>query len=274
MKGEYEMKAKFSISLIIALLFLSTLSVCINIAPVPVYASAPNWNIIGTWAYVGIYGGNPYPHTMIIDTEDLTTGAITGHGHYNPDLSYTWILTGTVSGDDISFHIVYTGSNPGYYVDATGVIASSGSSMAGTWSNNYQSGTWSATGTAAQITQIDIKPGSFPNSVNLGDQGLLPVAILGSATLDVSQIDPSTILIGGVGLASRGSAKAPKLSYSIADVNGDGYPDMMLFFSIQALVAAGVLTSTTTSLTVTGYLYPAYGGTAISGTDSVNIVPP
>jgi hypothetical protein len=121
---------------------------------------------------------------------------------------------------------------------------------------------------------IDVKPGSFPNSVNLGDQGLLPVAILGSATLDVTHIDPSTIVIGGVNLATRGSAKAPKLAYSIADVNGDGVPDMMLFFSIPTLVDAGVLTQSTPALTVTGNLLSAYDGTGFFGTDSVNIVPP
>jgi hypothetical protein len=205
------MKAKFSISLIIALLFLSTLSVCFNIAPVPVYASAPNWNITGTWALVFtlLPGGSTYPHTMTVTSFDTSTGSFSGTG----------------------------------------------------------------TGTAALITQLDLKPGSYPNSINLGDNGLLPVAILGSATFHVEQIDPSTILIGGAGvLATRG--KAQKLAYSIEDVNGDGYPDMMLFFSIPQLVTAVPLTPTTTSLTVTGYLLPAYGGTAITGTDTVNIVPP
>lgn len=61
---------------------------------------------------------------------------------------------------------------------------------------------------------IDIKPGSDPNSINLGEQGLLPVAILGSSTFDVSTIHPETIAIGGVDVAERGSPKAPKLAYS------------------------------------------------------------
>ena len=118
---------------------------------------------------------------------------------------------------------------------------------------------------------IDIKPGSFPNSINLGDQGLLPVAILGSETFDVITIDAQTIEIGGVDLASRGSPKAPKLAYSYEDVNGDANMDLVTFFEVQMLVEAGVLTETTVALTLTATLFD---GTPIIGTDSVRVVPP
>jgi len=117
---------------------------------------------------------------------------------------------------------------------------------------------------------IDIKPGSFPNSVNPDEQGLLPVAILGSDTFDVYEIVPGTIELGAVTLTTRGSAKAPKLAFSYEDVNGDGYMDMMVFFSVPELVAAGALTASTTQLTLTAELGD---GTPIVGTDSVNIVP-
>ena len=39
---------------------------------------------------------------------------------------------------------------------------------------------------------LDIKPGSCPNPVNLGSNGVIPVAILGSDTLDVNDIDLSS----------------------------------------------------------------------------------
>jgi len=118
---------------------------------------------------------------------------------------------------------------------------------------------------------IDIKPGISPNSINLNDQGLLPVAILGSSGFDVTTINPETILLGGVDVATRGSAKAPKLAYSYEDVNSDGIMDMVAFFKVQDLVAAGALTPTTTELTLTGALYD---GTPVQGTDTVRIVPP
>ena len=123
----------------------------------------------------------------------------------------------------------------------------------------------------AITVSIDVKPGSDPNSINLGDQGLLPVAILGEADFDVSNINASTIELEGVDMTTRGSAKAPKLAYSFEDVNGDGYTDLMAFFSIADLVLEGVLTETTTALTLTATLYD---GTSTEGTDSVRLVPP
>jgi hypothetical protein len=116
---------------------------------------------------------------------------------------------------------------------------------------------------------VDIKPGSFPNSINLADQGLLPVAILGSGEFDVTKINPETMNIGGVTLALRGSAKAPKLAYSYEDVNEDGFTDLMTFFDLQTLVAGGVLTESTVALEVFGSLW---NGTSLAGMDSVNIV--
>ena len=119
--------------------------------------------------------------------------------------------------------------------------------------------------------EIDIKPDSDPNSINLGDHGVLPVAILGSEDFDVYTIDASTIQIGAVSLASRGSAKAPKLAYSYEDVNEDGYMDLVAFFRVQALVTEGVLTDMTAELVLTA---ETSGGMPIEGKDSVRIVPP
>jgi len=118
---------------------------------------------------------------------------------------------------------------------------------------------------------IDVKPCSYPNSICLSDQGLLPVAILGSETFDVNQINPETINVGGVYLATRGSIKKPKLAYSLEDVNTDGYIDLIAFFNIQELISEGVLAADTTALKLDGNLYD---GTRITGTDSVRVVPP
>jgi hypothetical protein len=121
----------------------------------------------------------------------------------------------------------------------------------------------------AQTVAIDIKPDSFPNSINLTEQGVLPVAILGSEAFDVMTVNPETINIGGVSLALRGSPKAPKLAYSYDDVNGDGFTDIMAFFDVPMLVAQQILTETTVALEVSGSLC---NGTTIKGTDSVEIV--
>jgi len=127
---------------------------------------------------------------------------------------------------------------------------------------------------------IDIKPGSYPNSICLKDQGVLPVAILGSNQLDVELISPETVMLGldpcFVDLATRGPPKAPKLACSYEDVNGDGIMDMMVFFSIQELITVGALTSGSTELSLMAELVDGMainGMDIVYGEDSVNPVP-
>lgn len=70
---------------------------------------------------------------------------------------------------------------------------------------------------------MDVKPGSCPNPLNRNDKGVIPIAILGTADVDVSMIDPATINIGGV----------PPLKWSLEDVatpydpGPDGFTDRM-----------------------------------------------
>jgi hypothetical protein len=116
---------------------------------------------------------------------------------------------------------------------------------------------------------LDIKPGSNPNSVSLSDHGLLPVAILGSPSLGIRRINPASIELGGVEITTRGSAKAPALAWSLEDVNVDGHLDGVAFCEVQALVTAGALTETVSALALTGKLTD---GTPIRGTDSINVV--
>ncbi len=115
---------------------------------------------------------------------------------------------------------------------------------------------------------IDIKPGSDPNSINLGEQGKLTVAILGSPVLDVNTIDPTTIMLGGRGPVTRG--KAQKLAISFENVNGDDHTDLVAHFSVQELVNGG-LDETSTSLTLKAELV---NGLGIIGIDFVRVVPP
>jgi hypothetical protein len=77
------------------------------------------------------------------------------------------------------------------------------------------------------VAIVDIKPGSAPNRINPKSNGVIPVAILGSVDFDATQVDSSTVLFG------PGNA-SPVRDGRVADVNGDGYPDMLFHFSTQA----------------------------------------
>jgi flagellar motor protein MotB len=107
--------------------------------------------------------------------------------------------------------------------------------------------------------QIDIKPGSFPNSINPNSNGVIPVAILTTADFDAATVDPATVAFGPDGAAP--------VHYALEDVDGDGDIDMILHFKTQDTgISPGDTEATLTAETE--------GGTIISCSDSVRTVPP
>ncbi len=110
----------------------------------------PRWSLEGDWTLRFMYGVSPYIHEMTVTIQQLA-GSFEGYGHYVLDPGYTWTVTGAVSGSNVAFHLVYTGKNAGYFVDAVGTIAFDGT-MSGTWNNPSQSGSWSST--AGQATLL------------------------------------------------------------------------------------------------------------------------
>ena len=110
--------------------------------------------------------------------------------------------------------------------------------------------------TTIEVT-IDIKPGSDPNSINLKSKGVVPVAILTTEDFDASDVDPTTVVFAG----------ATPVRWASCDVDGDGDMDLLLHFKTQELRELDAFSTEATLIGAT------LGGTAIQGTDSVNIVP-
>ena len=106
---------------------------------------------------------------------------------------------------------------------------------------------------------IDIKPGSFPNSINPRSQGRIPVAILTTDTFDATAVDPATVLFGRIG------TEAAPAHAALEDVDLDGDTDMILHFDTQD---TGIICGDT-SASLTG---ETFGGQAIQGSDSINTV--
>ncbi len=108
---------------------------------------------------------------------------------------------------------------------------------------------------------VDIKPGSAVNPFNVTSKGVLPVAVLGVADLDVTQIDAATVTLAGV---------VPVKS-SVSDVQGDGIPDLVLHFKDQAIAGllSGVVNGAVVDLELTGTLKD---GTQIQGADSITVI--
>jgi uncharacterized protein (DUF2141 family) len=77
---------------------------------------------------------------------------------------------------------------------------------------------------------IDIKPGSYPNAINLKSNGNVPVALLGSADFDVSSVDLATVKFGKMHEMDSG---ASALRSALQDINGDGFMDRVFHFTIK-----------------------------------------
>jgi hypothetical protein len=109
--------------------------------------------------------------------------------------------------------------------------------------------------------EIDIKPGSDPNSINLCSHGIVPIAILSGDGFDATTVDPSTVEFAGASIRVKGKGA---LQYSLEDVDGDGDLDLVAQISVENLDLDGG----STTATVSGLA----GGVPFEGTDSVNIV--
>jgi hypothetical protein len=110
--------------------------------------------------------------------------------------------------------------------------------------------------------QIDIKPGSDDNSINLGSGGSTPVAILSTTAFDATTVDPLSVYLASAPVRLKGKG-TPQSSFE--DVNGDGLMDHVIHVDTSAFTLAGesviaILEGLTTD------------GTAVRGSDTVTIV--
>lgn len=122
---------------------------------------------------------------------------------------------------------------------------------------------------------LDIKPGACPNPFNPKSHGVLPVAVVGSPTFDVTQVDTDSLALkraDGVGESVRPLSGPPGPGIRFEDVatpfsgpecgcndlGADGLEDLTLKFSIpdlaQALQLSSFAAGASVELTLSGTL--------------------
>jgi hypothetical protein len=253
----------------------------------------PDWSWWDIHSYPGWYG-NPDWHGDPIHQEDPPDWwqglEERWHGWQGPHfqamyclmkgLSYAGVNTIIVDGESVDWYDVFAERILEIQMDD------------GSWPRDYWGGQITATEWALltlervvppQNVAVDVKPTSCPNPLNVDNRGVLPVAILGTADFDVSEIDPATVTLEGISPLrwSWNDVATPyepwtgkENEYDCNEYGPDGNADLTLKFKAQEIVSAigSVSDGDVLVLQLTGKLKDEYGGTAFFGEDVVRII--
>lgn len=210
------------------------------------YWNTVSWNTIkrirpprhlGNWTWPG------KPQVILLAYHDGTTVNIDSNNDGTPETAYSL---------NKGEHAIHTVSKAGEHIYSDKTF--------------FAAQTWYAEA-AAEIEMlgyktlipvgIDIKPWSDPNSINLNNKGVIPVAILTTDDFDAAAVNPETVRFG--------PNEASPERYALEDIDYDGDIDMILNFRTQDTgIAPG-----DTEAVLTG---ETYAGRKIKGSDSVRVL--
>lgn len=197
----------------------------------------------GLYEIEGWFTGNDFAYPTTTDVAILHGSGQIYSGTINSyRVPLYFSLSEKMNAGEMLDFTVGCGDNGNYYGDSTGINATVRDSILD--------------------VAIDIKPGGMPNCVNINEAGAIPVAILGSAGINVRDVNPATVFLENMPVKSSGKNR---LLAHYEDVNTDGIEDLVLQIEDK-----GMLNKEISSATLTGNLY---NSTPIKGTDSICIVP-
>lgn len=111
---------------------------------------------------------------------------------------------------------------------------------------------------------LDIKPGSYPNSINRKGNGVVPVALLGSANLDVTTVDVASLAFGpGLAKPVHDLSDPDVYADHLQDVNYDGNLDLVSHYKTKQAKLEGEIAC---------LYFMTVGGDVMRCCDSIRIV--
>jgi len=239
------------------------------------------------------------PWSTPINVTELNTSSGEGIGHLSPDgltvlISSNrpgsagddiWMATRSSMLDPFSVPVLVDGINSpsaeyDSYLSSDGQTLYFHSSRSGSPGSNA---IWYSTWVPEPITlSMDIKPNNCPNTLpqNVRGKGRIAMAILGTNSFDVTEIDINSISIVGtvapIKIPSSDKDKsAPVVDGGECDchMGADGINDLMIYFSKRDIIVAlgldAMEAGTVVPITVEGMLLD---GTPFTATDCVKLV--
>ncbi len=217
-------------------------------APLTAFSADFDSLIIPTPEWISLYCENPTLNgsplaagdtIMVFDPDGILCGidTVRADGKYGflpvyRDDEFTDADEGAEPGDTLSFAV-----NGRPVTVETAVV----------WTENGDNFEICSFSSQARDVYVDIKPGSCPNPFNTRGnlergRAVLPVALLGTESFDVANVDPSTITLAGVA-AERYSYEDVATPYDrdscdCHDEKGDGFEDLTLKFLQRDILAA------------------------------------
>lgn len=195
--------------------------------------------------------GNTIVSTVTI-TNPVTNPAVKNVQLTDVDTSWFTITTPM----PLSFGDIAPGASVTKQIEAKAVAEGTGITNKVSFSGTSDEGatyTGSTISSAFDITKpkvitvpIDIQPGDSVSAMNMDSKGVTPVAILSTSTFEATKVDTTTVKFGPTG------TETTVVKSSVQDVNGDGMPDIMVWFVTKdagfatAGLTKGVLSGQTT----------------------------
>jgi hypothetical protein len=171
--------------------------------------------------------GDTAPDLVTANSAGVDVSVLLGHG----DGSFQGAVSFAARGPNTSGNYYEAGPLSVAAADLNGdtlldlVIANGGSDDAGVYLNQSPP--------PILAVEIDIKPSSDPNPINPFSRGVVPVAILGSDSFDVADVDVTTLVFGPDGATPIFDLANPLVYWlSHWDVNGDDRMDLLSSYRI------------------------------------------